>query len=258
MEGRLLELPNRSRANAAQAADGQMRRSGAYKFSNLLQSLTVEIMRDSRLYPNGSNMVEWHRPIPSTVPSSAQPSANATGGGGIGEPSMIHASEPALDGFEIKRTGSVPVKVKIAFYLQHTPERYLLSTDLANLLGLVESTRADILNAMWSYIQTNSLLDEGNPKVVNCDDALRKIFNLENLNFYHLPELINRMLSPPLPVVLEYWVRTDKEFHKSEEAFDVEIEMEDLLNRGRMSSIIKEWESSAKKKEVTELDEMVS
>lgn len=251
IEGRLLEPSFRSRASNARAAQQTSDRIGAQKFSNLVKSCVVELQRDPHLYPAEENLVEWHRPNPTAATSSGPKD-------GFENP-LIAAAEPGLDGFEIKRKGSEPVKVKIALYLAHTPERYALAPELAVLLDIREETRQGVISALWAYIKDRKLLDERDRRVVRCDAELARFFRTDQIAFHHIPEVINRHLHPLPPVMLEYWVRTDVDVNKHSSAYDIEFEMDDWSIRQRQERVLSLFDGSSEKaREIADLDEKVS
>ena len=231
IEGRLLEPAFRSRANAAQSLQAAQNRLSATKFSNLIKSIVVELVRDPALYPAGDNIVEWHKPTPSIAPPSASVPVGGEsaipGTGNALDAPTIAISEPSLDGFEVKRTGNIPVKARTVIYLNHTPERYALSPDLAVLLDIREETRQNVIAALWAYIKERKLLSEEDRRIVICDEPLRGIFRTDRIAFHHIPEVVNRHLHPAAPIVLEYWIRTDKDEYKHPTAFDIDVELED-------------------------------
>ncbi|WFD03542.1 non-specific serine/threonine protein kinase [Malassezia obtusa] len=258
VEGRLLDPSFRSRAGAALSAQATASRIGAHKFSNLIKSCVVEFERDPALYPDGGqgDIVEWHRPAPSVAP---QPPVPGTGGSTATEHPLIHSSEPALDGFEVKRTGSVPVKAKIVLYPLYVPERYSVSQPLAQLLDVQEETRAGVLSALWGYIKSRRLLDENDHRVVRLDAPLQALFRTPTINFHHIPEVLHRFLHPPQPIVLEYYVHTDKAEHKHPYAFDVELEMDDWAVRTRQHNVLARFDAnSTTSSEIAALDEQIA
>ncbi|KAE8225280.1 hypothetical protein CF319_g1951 [Tilletia indica] len=275
IQGRLLEPAYRSRANAALMTQAAASRIGANRFSNLISSMTVEIQRDQSLHPDSSNVIEWHRPIPQSAPHAStaltigQP--GGTGGPGSGpqgstsgpatstEPPLLATTEPSLDGFEIRRLGSQPVKVRIVIYLAHTPEQYSLAPELADLLDIRQATRADVISALWAYIRDRRLLDDKDRRKIRCDAKLTALFKVETIAFHHVPEVVNRFLSPVHPVVLEYYVRTDKAEHKSPVAYDVEVEMEDQNVRARQHEVLRKFDHSTDlSKQVLDLDDEIA
>ncbi len=252
IEGRLLDPSFRSRAGMSETVRAQQSRIGATKFSNLVKTCVVEIQRDQQLYPDGSNIVEWNRPTPTAAPL---PPGYPPGS----EPPLTASADVALDGFEIKRKGSVPVKVRLALYLAHSPQRFALAPELASLLDIQEETRAGVISALWAYIKERRLLDEKDRRVVRCDAALQAIFRTPSVNFHHIPEVLNRYLHPPQPIVLEYWVRTDKAEHKSPVAFDVEIEMEELSAKVKQHEMLQHFHPQSEfSHQIAELDDRIA
>ena len=260
IEGRLLDPSFRSRAGAALSAHATAARIGAHKFSNLIKSCVVEFSRDPNLYPDeslgASNIVEWHRPSPSVAP---QPSIGGTGANTATENPLIHSAEPALDGFEIKRTGTEPVKAKIVLYPLYVPERFSLSPPLAQLLDIQEETRAGVLGALWGYIKQHQLLDENDHRVVRLDAPLQALFRTPTINFHHVPEVLHRFLHPPQPIVLEYYVRTDKAEHRNPMAFDIELDMDDWALRMRQHNVLTRFDAnSSLSNEIAALDDQIA
>ncbi|WFD34658.1 non-specific serine/threonine protein kinase [Malassezia cuniculi] len=260
IEGRLLDPSFRSRAGAAMSAQATANRICAHKFSNLIKSCVVEFIRDPTLYPDGGsgtdNIVEWHRPVPSVAP---QPPVPGTGGSAATEHPLIHSAEPALDGFEIKRTGSVPVKARIVIYPLYVPERFSVAPPLAELLDVQEDTRAGVLSALWAYIKDRRLLDENNHRVVRLDAPLQALFRTPTINFHHIPEVLHRFLHPPQPIVIEYYVQTDRAEHRSEVAYDVELEMDDWAVRTRQHNVLARFDANSKtSSEIAALDDQIA
>lgn len=260
IEGRLLDPTFRSRAGAALSAQATAARIGAHKFSNLIKSCVVEFQRDANLYPDetlgASNLVEWHRPSPSVAP---QPPVPGTGGSTATENPLIHSAEPALDGFEIKRMGTEPVKAKIVLYPLYVPERYSVSPPLAQLLDVQEETRAGVLSALWGYIKHHQLLDEADHRVVRLDAPLQALFRTPTINFHHIPEVLHRFLHPPQPIVLEYFVRTDKAEHRHPTAFDIELEMDDWALRTRQHHVLARFDANGTlSQEIATIDDQLA
>ncbi|PKI82881.1 non-specific serine/threonine protein kinase [Malassezia vespertilionis] len=258
IEGRLLDPSFRSRAGAALSAHATANRIGAHKFSNLIKSIVVEFSRDTTEHADAGqgDIVEWHRPAPSVAP---QPPIPGSGGSTATENPLIHSAEPALDGFEIKRMGSVPVKAKIVIYPLYTPERYSVAEPLAQLLDVREETRAGVLNALWGYIKSKRLLDEHDHRVVRLDKPLQALFCTPTINFHHIPEVLHRFLHPPQPIVLEYYVRTDKAENKHPTAFDIELEMDDWAVRTKQHNVLARFDAnSTLNNEIAQLDEQIA
>jgi len=198
IEGRLLELPNqRSRDK------GPPR-----QFSTFVKSAIVELDRDPALYPDG-NIVEWHR----------------------------GPSQPPLDGFTIRRTGDTQTKARLVMHLEHHPDQYKIHAELGGILGLREESRAGVIQALWNYIKIQGLQDKVDRKRIHADEALRPIFGAEAIHFTALPEIANRYLMPPDPVIIHYTINPSLASPEKPVAYDVEIKMEDTSLRAKMTGI---------------------
>ncbi|KAJ7623357.1 SWI/SNF complex 60 kDa subunit [Roridomyces roridus] len=201
IEGRLLELPGQRAKDK-----GPVR-----KFSTFIKRMIVELDRDPTLYPDG-NIVEWPR---------------ATG-----------SQNPPLDGFTIRRKGDAPTKVRLVMYLEHYPEQFRVIPELGNILGIKEDSRIGIIQALWNYIKIQGLQDKADRRLVRADDKLRAIFNGDTIAFQKLPELVNRCLAAPDPIVLNYMVNPTIPAPERPMAWDVELKMEDAALKGRMAVMV--------------------
>ncbi|KAF7356779.1 SWI/SNF and RSC complexes subunit ssr3 [Mycena venus] len=189
IEGRLLELPNQRKDKTA-----------VRKFSTFIKRMVVELDRDATLYPDG-NIVEWPR---------------ATG-----------QHNPPLDGFTIRRKGDAPTKVRLIMYLEHYPEQFRVIPELGNILGIKEDSRIGVIQALWNYIKIQGLQDKVDRRLVRADEKLRSIFNGESILFQKLPELVNRCLVAPEPIVLHYMINPTISAPERPMAWDVEVKTED-------------------------------
>jgi len=218
IEGRLLELQNQ------RAKDKVPPR----KFSTFVKRMIVELDRDTTLYPD-NNIVEWPR---------AQPAI------------------PPLDGFTIRRTGDLPTKIRIMMHLEHFPEQYKVQTDLGNALGIKEESRIGVIQALWNYIKVRGLQDKVDRRVIRADEYLRPIFGTDSLMFQHIPELVNRYLMPPDPIILHYIVNLAVAPLERPLAWDVEVKTEDGAMKSRITTMVQTSKESMQ--ELTKLDEEVS
>ncbi|KAJ7432627.1 SWI/SNF complex protein [Mycena galericulata] len=201
IEGRLLELPGQRSKDK-----GSVR-----KFSTFIKRMVVELDRDATLYPDG-NIVEWPR---------------ATG-----------QHNPPLDGFTIRRKGDAPTKVRLIMYLEHYPEQFRVIPELGNILGIKEDSRIGVIQALWNYIKIQGLQDKVDRRLVRADEKLRPIFNGENILFQKLPELVNRCLAAPDPIILHYMINPTIPAPERPMAWDVELKTEDVAMKGRMSVMV--------------------
>lgn len=83
-----------------------------------------------------------------------------------------------------------------------------------------------------------------------------QVFNgADSILFQQLPELVNRYLTPPEPVILHYTVNPAIAPSERPSAWDVEVKMEDTSLKGRMAAMIHISKESAQ--ELAKLDEEV-
>ncbi|KAI0060153.1 BAR-domain-containing protein [Artomyces pyxidatus] len=198
LEGRLLEVPNQRSRD----------RVPPRQFSTFIKNMVIELDRDPALYPDG-NVVEWHR----------------------------NPAHPILDGFTVKRTGDTPTKIRLVLHLEHHPEQYKVHPDLGGVLGLREESRTGVIQALWNYIKIQGLQDKVDRKRIHADAVLRPIFGAEVIPFALLPELVNRYLLPPDPIIIHYTVNPSIPPPERPSAWDVEIKTEDLNLKAKMSSV---------------------
>ncbi|KAH7882708.1 hypothetical protein F5I97DRAFT_1939301 [Phlebopus sp. FC_14] len=218
VEGRLLEPPNqRSRDRVAPR-----------KFSTFIKRMVVELDRDPNLYPDG-NIVEWPRP---------------------------QGVQPPLDGFTVRRTGDQPTRIRIIMYLEQTPEQYKVGPELADVLAIKEESRIGVIQALWNYIKINGLQDKVDRRKVKADDYLRPIFGTEVVLFQQLPELVNRHLMPPDPVVLHYTLNPAVPSPERPAAWDIEIKMEDTALKSRMAVTVQTSKESMQ--DLSKLDDEIA
>ncbi|KAG9027673.1 SWI/SNF complex component snf12 [Tulasnella sp. JGI-2019a] len=218
IEGRLLD-----------ASTQRLNRGPSRKFSSFLKSMVVEFDRDPTLYPE-SNIVEWHR----------------------------FDSPEAQDGFEIKRRGDMAVKARVILHLERSPDHFTVNNaTLASLIGVQEDTRVGIIAGLWNYIKANGLQDKVHPTTIKFDQKLASIFNLVEINFSALPELVNRYLSPPDPILLQHVIQVEQNASPNMQAFDVDVDMDDTTLKQKMNQALLSYGAEAQAT-LTALDEEVA
>ncbi|KAF8712550.1 hypothetical protein AX14_013008 [Amanita brunnescens Koide BX004] len=219
VEGRLLELPSqRSRDKAP-----------LRKFSTMIKRMVIELDRDPNLYPDG-NIIEWPRaPGP---------------------------HNPVLDGFTVRRTGDSPTRIRVVIYLEHFPEQYKLLPELASVLGIKEESRVGVIQALWNFIKLQSLQDKADRRVIKADEKLLPVFGAESVYFQNLPEIINRFLTAPEPIVLQYTLNPTVPPPERPLAWDAEIKMEDTTLKNKMAVVVNPSKESVEN--LTKLDEEIS
>lgn len=191
--------------------------------------MVIELDRDPNLYPDG-NIIEWPR-----APGS---------------------HNPVLDGFTVRRTGDSPTRIRVVLYLEHFPEQYKLLPELANVLGIKEESRVGVIQALWNYIKLQSLQDKADRRVIKADEKLLPIFGAESVFFQNLPEIINRFLTAPEPIVLQYTLNPTVPPPERPSAWDAEIRMEDTTLKNKMAVVVNPSKESVES--LTKLDEEIS
>lgn len=218
IEGRLLELPNQ------RAKD----RTPPRKFSTFIKQMVVELDRDTTLYPEG-NIVEWVR----------------------------GPNQPQLDGFTIRRKGDGPTKIRVVLHLEQQPEHYKVHPELGKILGLKEESRTGVVQALWNYIKLQGLQDKVDRRIVRPDGHLRPIFGVDQLAFQHIPEVVNRFLMPPDPIILHYTLNPTVPPPEKPSAWDVEVRVDDTGLKGRMNHVVVQMASETAR-DLTKLDDEIA
>ncbi|KAF8882811.1 SWI/SNF complex protein [Infundibulicybe gibba] len=219
IEGRLLEPPNQRSKD----------RVAPRKFSTFIKRMVIELDRDPALYADG-NIVEWPR-----APGH---------------------QNPALDGFTIRRTGDALTKIRVVMYLEHFPEQYKVQPELGSILGIKEDSRIGVIQALWNYIKIQGLQDKVDRRMIRADEHLKPIFGGDSASFQKLPELVNRYLTTPDPIMLYYTVNPSVPPPERPGAWDVELKTEDVALKGRMGAMVQTSKESAQS--LAKLDEEIA
>ena len=113
-----------------------------------------------------------------------------------------------------------------------------------------------MIHALWNYIKINGLQDKVDRRTVRTNDELRavsspemkhhptvltmtfaQLLGAETVYFPQLPEIVNRFLIPPDPIVLHYMINPATTPPERPTAWDVEVKLEDLALKHRMKSV---------------------
>jgi SWI/SNF-related matrix-associated actin-dependent regulator of chromatin subfamily D len=159
--------------------------------------------------------------------------------------------------------------------LQHT-EWYscLPFLYLGTVLGIKEESRLGVVQTLWNYIKVKGLQDKDDRRLIRADDKLRpvgflcflsniihcsrkqfQIFGLEPVIFQKLPEIVNRYLAAPDPIVLHYNLNPAVPPPDRPSAWDVELKIEDSALKNRMAVTVNTSKESAQA--LLKLDEEV-
>jgi len=135
--------------------------------------------------------------------------------------------------------------MRIVMYLDHFPEQYKIVGDLSNVLGIKEDSRIGVVQALWNYIKLQGMQDKEDRRIVRADDALRPIFGAETIHFQKLPEVVNRYLTAPDPIILNYSIDPSQPPPERHQVWDVEVKTEDGMLKGRMTAMVQASKESS-------------
>ncbi|XP_078488142.1 SWI/SNF-related matrix-associated actin-dependent regulator of chromatin subfamily D member 1 [Ciona intestinalis] len=216
VEGRLLDLPQPNPSNRHETKHKR-------KFSSFFKSLVIELDKD--LYGPDNHLVEWHRT----------------------------QTTQETDGFQVKRQGDKNVRCTMLFMLNYLPPQFKLDSRLARLLGIHTQSRPVIIQGLWQYIKTHNLQDNHEREIINCDPYLEQLLGKSRIRFADVPQLLQPLLHPPDPIVIQHVISVDPADAKKQACYDIEVEIDDTL-KTQMSSFLL---SSASQQDIADLERRI-
>jgi len=111
-----------------------------------------------------------------------------------------------VEGFEVRRAGSFPVKATVTVDVESTPELFEVDEDLQAVIGLQECTKGQAIHAVWKYIHAHNLQDANVPMRMTPDDTLRRLFGDNLTQLHQVGERVDAHLRPLPPVTLEHTI----------------------------------------------------
>jgi len=126
------------------------------KMSHYFKAITIDFDRNKHLQPDGTTQIEWKKPA--VTPAS---------------PVLPPAAE--FDSLEFERKSDENINCTINFYTDETPERFLLSRELSDLLDRTEADRPSILMGIWDYIKAMGLQQDEEKRLIQCDERLKAV-----------------------------------------------------------------------------------
>jgi SWI/SNF-related matrix-associated actin-dependent regulator of chromatin subfamily D len=192
------------------------------KFSAFFKKITVYL--DQGFYPDNHVMV-WD-----SARSSAQ-----------------------RDGFEVKRKGDKEFTAVIRLAMNYWPEKFMVSTPLAKVLGIEFDTRPRIMAALWNYVKFRKLQSPNDPSFFMCDASLQKVFGEEKMKFSLASQKISQHLSQPQPIHLEHKIKLSGNSPAGTACYDVQVDVPLPLQKD-MSAFLTSMESH---KEIDAFDEVI-
>lgn len=240
IEGRLLDdadedgdsVPDDKHDTAAAPNTKQAR----YRFSHLFKQMNVEF-ETSQTKRSADQSVTWTKPDGGKAPQSAQ------------------ATAADFDELTFKRNGDENMNIVINLVRHEDPERYQLSPALAEVIDAAHATRQEATLALWDYIRLMGLQDEEDKRNFRCDDALKRVTQVDVGSLPNLAAYIESHLGPLPPVSLAYTVRVDEEFHKNPQptVYDIQVAVDDPL-RAKLVEMINNPTYGQSLREIRELD----
>ena len=75
---------------------------------------------------------------------------------------------------------------------------YILSKQLAEIVGLEKATRGTIAKQVWAYVKERDLQDPENKQYILCDDKLKKLFDgTERIRGFSMSKYFGKHLIAP-------------------------------------------------------------
>lgn len=235
------------------------------KLSSLLQGISIEIVPNSdypALQGNPTNIIEWRDKgdMPSKLPGNPNES-----------------SLRVFDGIQVKRQGTFNIKTKIAILAKDFSARLQLTPEMAQFCGRREASQQELIYQIWQYVLYKGLFkqsdnatkvpavslsmgglnaeeDENDISLVVCDDTLKSLLKVDVFKFRDLYKLIQPLLAPRQPIVIDYEVLTTQLTTLGNVVIDIPMELQLSL-----SSIQKELVEENKQafEKMTKLDEHI-
>lgn len=145
-----------------------------------------------------------------------------------------------FDGLDVKRPGSEKVKARVLIQLKEYPDKFKLSPQLANILGVCEESKPGAVVSLWQYIRYHKLQDIDEKRLIKCDTALYNLFKREKIMLPQLVELLAPHLTPREPISIEFTIDPTTDLESRDLAFDVPIQIDHPL-RGDLLSMLNTW-----------------
>lgn len=206
----------------------------SHKMTHFFKKMSVEFDKNRNNVPDPGWQVEWKK-------------------------DQQQQTTKEVDVINFTRRCDENINININLERDESPDRYKLSPALADTLDMPEGDRAEVVMALWEYIRCFNLQEDEDKRLIRCDEALRHIFNAEQIHFPQVPERIMAHLLPLDPVKLAYTVRVDQEFLNNPEPtiYDIRVAVEDPL-RQKVLAMHQSAELHKGLREIAQLDEQLA
>lgn len=113
------------------------------------------------------------------------------------------------------------------------------------------------MQALWNYIKSEGLQDKLDRRTIKTDAKLHQVrmgnftriralilyyilqlFGTPNFLFNQIPELVRRYLLAPDPIILHYTLNPQHAPPEKPSAWDVEVKVDDVVQRNRMNGLV--------------------
>lgn len=94
-----------------------------------------------------------------------------------------------------------------------------LSPELAQVLGIEEISRPQLVKMMWEYIRKHDLQDPSNKRMILLDESMKKVFQRDYFTMFTMNKFIKRHVRKPeeLAVLENGWESIPRDGESSEE-----------------------------------------
>lgn len=127
-----------------------------------------------------------------------------------------------VEGFELRKSSTVPCDVTIILELDHKPPRYKLSKQLQDVLNVPSLTTSATIRSLWRYIKANGLQDPKEPSSVICDAKLHRLFGSDTVQISEIAGKIQYHIAPLDPIEIKFCV--DPSVEAVEDVRVIEVE----------------------------------
>ncbi|KAJ7945714.1 SWI/SNF complex component SNF12-like [Quillaja saponaria] len=165
-----------------------------------------------------------------------------------------NARSPVLhEGFEVKRKGDREFNSIIRIEMNYKPEKFKLSTQMTEVLGIEIETRPRIIAALWHYVKARKLQNPNDPSFFICDPPLKRLFGEEKMKFSMVAQKISEHLSQPQHVHLEHKIKLCGSCPSGTACYDVLVDVPFPLEKD-ISTFL---ENTERHKEIDACDELI-
>ncbi|KAG5153845.1 hypothetical protein AAZX31_05G045500 [Glycine max] len=163
------------------------------------------------------------------------------------------AAAQQRDGFEVKRKGDKEFTAVVRMAMNYSPDKFVVSPQLARVLGVEFDSRARIIAALWHYVKAKKLQSPNDPSFFMCDTSLQKVFGEDKMKFSVASQKISQHLSQPRPIHLEHKIKLSGNGPAGSTCYDVQVDVPLPLEKD-MSAFLA---STERHKDIDAFDELI-